>query len=258
MVSIIFWIVGSYQLLQLFKKKLQQISLQGGPGLLIITDETRNIYPEAFLGLLVIRNVYNPDQHEELDRYKLELEKGLREKYAGLDKAYLKNMEPIRTYSDYYRKFKKTYHVLLQLESIVFKNKPIPKVASLVETMFMAEMKNFYLTAGHDLNTIGLPIRLDVSKGYEKYIQISGNEKQLMHNDMMVSDSHGITSSIIYGPDKRTQIAPDTRNVLFVVYGLPGIEKSKVFQHLRDIQNYVQVISPKCKVELLKVDAEKD
>ncbi|GAF77657.1 unnamed protein product [marine sediment metagenome] len=226
--------------------------------MLIISDEIKKVYPEALLGILAIRNVCNPNQHEELDRCKLELENNLREKYAGLDKAYLKNMEPIKTYSDYYKRFKRTYHVLLQLESIVFKNKSIPKVASLVEAMFMAEIKNLLLTAGHDLDAIDLPIKLGVSSGGEKYIQISGQEKGLIHNDMMVSDLQGITSSIIYGPDKRTQIKPDTRNVLFVVYAPPGIEKSKVFQHLQDIQKYVHIITPKSEVELLKVYEGKD
>jgi len=221
--------------------------------LLIISDEIKKVYPKALLGILAIRNVCNPNQHEELDRCKLELENNLREKYAGLDKAYLKNMEPIKTFSDYYKRFKKTYHLLLQLESIVFKNKSIPKVSSLVEAMFMAELKNLLLTAGHDLDAIGLPIKLDVSNGGEKYTQISGQEKELIPNDMMVSDLQGIISSIIYGPDKRTQIKPVTRNVLFVVYAPPGIEKSKVFQHLQDIQNYVHIIAPKSEVELLKV-----
>jgi DNA/RNA-binding domain of Phe-tRNA-synthetase-like protein len=226
--------------------------------LLIISDEVKKVYPEALLGILTIRNVCNPKKHEELDRCKLELENSLRERYAGLDKTYLKNMEPIKTYNDYYKRFKKTYQVLLQLESIVFKNKSIPKVASLVEAMFMAELKNLLLTAGHDLDAIDLPIKLDVASGGEKYIQISSQEKDLIHNDMMVSDLQGITSSIIYGPDKRTQIKPDTRNVLFVVYAPPGIEKSKVFQHLQDIQNYVHIITPKSEVELLKVYEGKD
>ena len=221
--------------------------------MLIISDEIKKVYPEALLGILAIRNVCNPKKHEELDRCKLELENNLREKYAGLDKTYLKNMEPIKTYNNYYKRFNKTYHVLLQLDSIVFKNKSIPKVASLVEAMFMAELKNLLLTAGHDLDAIDLPIKLDVSSGGEKYTQINGQEKELIPNDMMVSDLQGITSSIIYGPDKRTQIKPDTRNVLFVVYAPPGIEKSRVFQHLQDIQSYVHIIAPKSEVELLKV-----
>ena len=221
--------------------------------MLIISNEIKEIYPEALLGILAIKNVCNPTKHEKLDRYKFELENNLREKYAALDRADLKNMEPIKTYNDYFKRFKKTYHVLLQLESVVFKNKSIPKIASLVEAMFMAELKNLLLTAGHDLDAIDLPIKLDVSSGGEKYTQINGQEKELIPNDMMVSDLQGITSSIIYGPDKRTQIKPDTRNVLFVVYAPPGIEKSKVFQHLQDIQKYVHIIAPGSEVELLKV-----
>jgi DNA/RNA-binding domain of Phe-tRNA-synthetase-like protein len=223
--------------------------------LIIISDKIKKIYPEALLGILVIRSVGNPNQHKELDRCKLELENNLREKYAGvgLDKTYLKNMEPIKTYSDYYKRFKKTYHVLLQLESIVFKNKSIPKVASLVEAMFMAELKNFLLTAGHNLDVVDIPIKLDVASGGEKYILLNGQEKELLSGDMMISDSQGIISSIIYGPDKRTQITPDIQNVLFTVYAPPGIEKSKVFLHLQDIQNYVHIIAPESEVELLKV-----
>ena len=75
---------------------------------------------------------------------------------------------------------------------------------------------------------------------------------------LVISDLKGIISSIIYGPDKRTRIRPNSRKVLFVVYAPPGIEKSKVFQHLQDIQNYVYIIVPESEVELLKVYEGKD
>lgn len=207
-----------------------------------------------------MKNVCNPNQHddEEFNRCKLELESNLRKKFANLDRSDLKKMEPIKTYQDYYKRFKKTYHVLLQLESIVFKSKSIPKVASLVEVMFMAELKNLLLTAGHDLEVVDMPIKLDVASGGEKYTLLNGQEKELLSGDMMISDSQGIISSIIYGPDQRTRIKPNTRKVLFTVYAPPGIEKSKVFLHLQDIQNYVHIIAPASEVELLKVYEDKD
>ena len=219
--------------------------------MLILSDKIRNIYPEASLGLLVINNVYNPDHHEKLQGCKIELEKDLRGKYLKLEKSYLKNLKPIKFYVEYYRKFKKTYHVLLQLESIVFKDKSIPSVASLVEAMFMAEMKNLLLTAGHDLDSLKLPIKSDIAKGNEKYTQITGQEKILIKDDMFVSDEQGIISSIIYGPDKRTRIKADTKNVLFVVYAPPGIDKSEVLKHLNDIQYYVNIVSPDSKTKVL-------
>ena len=100
--------------------------------MLIISDEIKKVYPEALLGILVIRNIYNPNQHEGLNQCKLDLENNLRKNFAKLDRSDLKNREPIKTYNNYYKRFKKTYQVLLQLESIVFKNKSIPSVTSKV------------------------------------------------------------------------------------------------------------------------------
>ncbi|HEC93645.1 MAG TPA: hypothetical protein ENI51_11820, partial [Candidatus Atribacteria bacterium] len=154
--------------------------------MIIISDKIKKIYPKALLGILVMKNVCNPNQHddEEFNRCKLELESNLRKKFANLDRSDLKKMEPIKTYQDYYKRFKKTYHVLLQLESIVFKSKSIPKVASLVEVMFMAELKNLLLTAGHDLEVVDMPIKLDVASGGEKYTLLNGQEKELLSGDM--------------------------------------------------------------------------
>ena len=189
--------------------------------MLIISDEIKKVYPEALLGLLAMRKVCNPNQHEGLNQGKLELENNLRKNFAQLERSDLKNMEPLKTYNDYYKRFKKTYQVLLQLESIVFKNRSIPRVATLVEVMFMAELKNLLLTAGHDLEAIDRPLKLDVSRGKEKYTLLNGQEKELIPGDMMISDLKGIISSIIYGPDQRTRIRPNTRKVLFVVYAPP-------------------------------------
>ena len=221
--------------------------------MLTISKKIKTIYPEASLGILAMKDVRNPQQHEGLDQRKLKIENNLREKFAGLTRADLKNMEPINAYRNYYKKFKKSYHILFQLESIVFKNKSIPKVAALVEAMFMAELKNLLLTAGHDLDTVDLPVKLDAASGTEKYIMLNRQEKELLPGDMFISDSGGIMSSIIYGPDLRTRINPDTQNVLFTVYAPPGVEKSKVFQHLQDIRDYVHIITPDSKVELIKV-----
>ena len=226
--------------------------------MLTISKKIKTIYPEASLGVLAMKNVSNPQQHEGLDQRKLKIENNLREKFAGLTRADLKKLEPINAYRNYYKKFKKSYHILFQLESIVFKNKSIPKVAALVEAMFMAELKNLLLTAGHDLDTVDLPVKLDAASGTEKYIMLNRQEKELLPGDMFISDSGGIMSSIIYGPDLRTRINSDTQNVLFTVYAPPGVEKSEVFQHLQDIRDYVHIITPDSKVELIKVYGCKD
>src|SRR5574341_1120319 len=221
--------------------------------MLIVSDAWQATYPGAAQGLLVMRNVANPEHHAELERRKAELEAQLRARFAGSSKAALAALPSVQPYVTYYGQFKKTYHVLLQLESVALKGKPLPRVAALVEAMFMAELKNQLLTAGHDLDALREPLQLDVAKGSEHYTLLNGKEETLKPGDMFIADAEGVTSSILYGPDYRTRITPETRNVLFTVYAPPGIDHFAVRHHLEDIQTYVGLIAPEARTELLKV-----
>lgn len=218
-----------------------------------LSNSLKTAYPDANIGILAIRNTNNPKHHPDLNREKETIEKKLRAKFADFDRAALKSLPVLRAYNDYYRQFKKTYHVQLQLESIVFKGKSIPQVAALVEAMFMAELKNQLLTAGHDLDQLERPIQGTLATGSEAYIGINGKAQTTRANDMMIIDRQGVMSSIVYGPDRRTRITPATQNALFTVYAPPGIDKSAVLAHLQDIQNYVLLITPQADVEHLEV-----
>ena len=200
-----------------------------------------------------MRNVVNPEGHAALDKRKEELENQLRSRFSDCDRAALKALPTLQAYNDYYRRYKKTYHVQLQLESVVFKGKAIPRVAALVEAMFMAELKNLLLTAGHDLEAVQMPVKLDVAQGSERYVRLNGEEQELTPGDMMIADAQGVISSVLYGPDYRTRITPETRQVLFTVYAPPGVGEQAVYDHLRDIQANVLLVAPEADVELLKV-----
>ena len=216
-----------------------------------ISEAWRESYPGAAVGVLAMRDVSNPVSHAAMDRVKEELEEQIRARFASKDET--RAQDRLQAYRAYYKRFKKTYHVQLQLESIAFKNKSIPSVAALVEAMFVAELKNMLLTAGHDLDVVEPPVTLDVAQGHERYVRINGQEQQLKAGDMFIADSQGVLSSVIYGPDRRTRILPETRSVLFTVYAPPGIAEEAVRQHLRDMEGYVRLIAPQAETELLQV-----
>ena len=223
--------------------------------MLEVTPAWKSAFPDAYMGILAMRDVTHPAQHPELEKRRAELEEQLRSQFSGQDRAALASHPVLQAYNVYYRRFKKTYHVQLQLESIVWKGRSIPSASSLVEAMFMAEMKNMLLTAGHDLDVLRLHLTLDVSKGTERYMLMRGEEQVLKPDDMFISDQDGVISSIIYGPDRRTQITADTHNVVFTVYAPAGIDEQAVKGHLEDIQDYVRVPSPQAQVELLTIYA---
>jgi DNA/RNA-binding domain of Phe-tRNA-synthetase-like protein len=210
-------------------------------------------YPGAVVGVLAMRGVENPQRHPRLDQKKAELEDALRSQFASDDRKSLRAVPVLNAYDAYYRKFGKTYHVQHQLESLLFKDRSIPSVAALVEAMFMAELKNFLLTAGHDLDSIEAPLRIDVANGSESYVRLNGEVQAMKVGDMMITDEIDVISCIIYGPDRRTRIRPTTEQVLFTVYGPPGITDEAVRQHLGDIRENVTLIAPGASVDVIQV-----
>jgi DNA/RNA-binding domain of Phe-tRNA-synthetase-like protein len=218
-----------------------------------VTAAWKSTYPEAQAGVLVMRAVSNPAHDPALEAQKATLEEQLRAQFSGQDRAAIASHPILGAYAEYYRQFKKTYHIQLQLESIVLKGKSIPSVAALVEAMFMAEMKDLLLTAGHDLDTLRLPLTLDVATGNETYTLLQGEEQILKPGDMMIRDQVGVISSILYGPDQRTQITPETSNVIFTVYAPAGIKEESVIEHLQHIKENVIIFAPQAQVESLSV-----
>ena len=221
----------------------------------IVSESWKEAYPGAAVGILAMGHVANPKNHPTLDRQKEQLENELRSRFGSLDRAALKALPVIQAYNSYYKRFKKTYHVLLQLESVVHRGKSIPRVAALVEVMFMAELKNLLLTAGHDLEVLKPPVRIDVADGSENYTRINGQEQTPQPMDMFIADTQGIISTVLYGPDRRTQITSKTSRAFFTVYAPPGIGQEPVEEHLRDIRTNVLLITPQAEVELMEVYA---
>ena len=220
---------------------------------LVVSDAWKASYPGAWAGVLAMRDVANPVHHPALQERKEALEREIRDRYAGFDRVQLRALPVLQAYTAFYRRFRKTYHVQLQLESVAFKGKSIPSVAALVETMFVAELQDLLLTSGHDLQAVQLPIRIDVADGSERLIRMNGQEQQLKAGDMLIADQEAILSSVIYGPDRRTQITSETQQVLFTTYAPAGIERETVRQHLEGIRDNVQLVSPDAEALLIKV-----
>ncbi len=223
---------------------------------LSVSRSWRAAYPGAVAGIMALKNAANPKKSDMLESKKRGMENLLRSQFSK--KSELAALPIIQAYATYYKAFRKNYHVLFQLESIALKGKSIPSVVPLVEAMFIAELKNRLLTAGHDLNALELPVTLDISKGHEQFTMLNGKEQSLKPGDMMMTDNQGIISCVIYGPDRRTRITQETKNPLFVVYAPPGVGEGQVVRHLQDIKEYIELFSPEVYVDSFETFVAQD
>jgi DNA/RNA-binding domain of Phe-tRNA-synthetase-like protein len=112
------------------------------------TDEWRSAHRGAVIGLLELSGVENIHSSIQLDNQKRETEARLRERYNGFTRQDFLSLPVISAYDQYYKRFNKTYHVQLQVESIVLKGKSLPNVSPLVDSNFIAEVDTLVLNSG--------------------------------------------------------------------------------------------------------------
>ena len=215
--------------------------------MLLVSEEWKQAFPGAGVGMMALSGVVNPDCCTALEQRKRAVEEEIRTRFPT--RQVVAEFEPVQAYNAYYKRFGQTYHVQRQLESVGFKGKSLPAVAALVEAMFMAELKNGLLTAGHDLQSLRQPLTLQGATGEEEYVLINGKKQNTKTGDMLIADADGVLSSIVHGPDYRTRITADTSQALFVVYAPVGISRTAVEKHFDDIFSFVRLVAPAAKIE---------
>lgn len=215
----------------------------GSPLAVTATAEWRAAHPGGIIGVLEVTDVRTPASSPELDRCKRDVERMLGEKYAGRSRAELVELPVMADYVRYYKRFDKTYHVQLQLESIVNKGKGFPNVNPLVDANFLAELDTLILTAGHDVEKLQQPITIDVSREGDAMTQMNGATKPIRSGDMVMRDGGGISCTIIYGQDNRSPISATTSHALYVAYAPGPVPLAAVSAQLRKIAEYIHVFA---------------
>jgi DNA/RNA-binding domain of Phe-tRNA-synthetase-like protein len=212
------------------------------------TDAWKEAHPNGKIGLLEISGVDNTQSTPVLDWEKRAIEERLREKYADFSRNDFLELPAMAAYHRYYRKFGYTYHVLLQLESVVFKGKSLPNVSPLVDANFAAELETLILTAGHDVAQLEAPVVIGVARRGDQITQMSGNQKKVPAGDMLMKDAGGVSCTILRGQDNRSPISEATTHVLYVSYAPEGITEAQVQAQLDMMEKHVRMFAPECKV----------
>ncbi|MGE5249211.1 MAG: hypothetical protein ACM3QS_03265 [Bacteroidota bacterium] len=213
------------------------------------TELWRAKHPGAVIGLLEVSGVDNTRAYAPLDSRKREIEARLRERYRGFVRRDFLALPVMSAYERYYKRFDKTYHVLLQLESIVLKGRNLPNVSPLVDANFMAEVDTLVLTAGHDAARLQEPVSIDAARSGDEMIQMNGAPKAMLAGDMVMRDAAGLSCSILYGQDNRSPISAATTHALYVAYAPAGVPANAVEAQLEAIEANIRLFSPEMVVE---------
>ncbi len=217
------------------------------------TTRWQQTFPGGCVGLLEVSGVDQTAAPDRLVNDKQALAAALRERYGALSRADILTDPVMAAYAAYYKQFKKTYHVLLQLESIAHKDRSLPTVTPLVDISFMTELETGILTAGHDVARLQQPVGIDATDGTEGFTQMNGHSRTLRLGDMAMTDAAGVICTIIYGQDNRSPITSETTAALYVAYAPVGIGRERVQTHLARLATTVQMVDPGAVIDQMTV-----
>ena len=79
--------------------------------MIIKSDKWISELPYAYIGILSITDAPNQSDHPDIISAQEDLEIELKELFGSLDRKSLRELPVFKSYDDFYRSFKKTYHV---------------------------------------------------------------------------------------------------------------------------------------------------
>ena len=147
-------------------------------------------------------------------------------------------------YFRFFRKFKKTYPVMMQFESVLFKGRSFPDFNPVVEVAFLMEIVTRALSGAHDMDQISGTVELYSATEKEEFLGLRGTPFHTYPGDFCGRDEQGIIFSLIAGADARTCARLESRHVLYPIFGTPDLPVSRIENAMETLIRYVKVLSP--------------
>jgi DNA/RNA-binding domain of Phe-tRNA-synthetase-like protein len=215
---------------------------------LTYTPEFAAAYEGCYVGALSVRFEAPPPFTDALERELAARGSSLSERYGSYSRAELKALPVIADYVKHFKRFKKSYHVLLQLASAA-EGKPLPRVSPLVSIMLASELQTFVLSSGHDLEVVSTPLTFDTGSSGREIELLGGRTQSLKDGDITLRDGETTLAAVVYGQSRHGMLKDESTTAAFVAYGVPGIEEAALRSHLEDMAEMVRLCGGNPQVE---------
>jgi DNA/RNA-binding domain of Phe-tRNA-synthetase-like protein len=126
----------------------------------------------------------------------------------------------------------------------IAQGKSLYSVNSAVDAYNLAILESGVGLGGYDLDTLMLPVDLRLAQKNET-IDVLGDEvgssRKIDAGEIVYADRHGpICLDLNYRDAKRSAITANTKNILLIADGAPGLSKEQLFNALRNAGALIQ------------------
>jgi len=151
-------------------------------------------------------------------------------------------------YFRYFRKFKKTYPIMMQVESFLLKGRPFPEGRYINAVAFLTELRTRGLMGTHDAEQVKGDILFYQETEKASFLSIHGGEAHSYPGDITGKDDEGIIISMIAGADSRTCLSENSRHVLYLAFGTPGMTTAALDDYLDHAAGYAKTLAPSAEI----------
>jgi len=103
----------------------------------------------------------------------------------------------------------------------------LPGGSSLVKALLLSEMGTGLLMGAQDAAPIRGPLVCDLAEEGETFRGMRA-EVLCRKGEIVLRDSEGIIATLFQGPDRRTRLNKDTKDIVFFVFSVPGMGATDV------------------------------
>lgn len=117
--------------------------------------------------------------------------------------------------------------------------KETPRGSGLVQALLLLEMSTGLLMGAQDAAAIKGELLCDVATQGETFRGMR-NEVQCQEGELVLRDSESIIAALFQGPDHRTRLKKETKDVVFFVFSVPGITVNEVQEGIEAVRALFQ------------------
>ena len=190
-----------------------------------IDGQLKTRFPDLTILTCNVKGVEVEKQNVELEKFKEEIIKQVREKY---DLASVKNLPTFRAYRDFFWRVgidpTKNRPAAEALIRRILGGRTIPRINTLVDAYNLASVKTEIALAAFDANKLKGNLLMRFAEKGEKFLGIGMKKPMLLQGgEIVVSDSEKLVAIYPYRDADSTKITEKTKNVMLLVCGVPGI-----------------------------------
>lgn len=198
-------------------------------------------FPELMVLTCEVRGVRVERRSVGLEKFKGELLEEVRKRY---DLESLKGLPVFRAYRDFFWRVgvdpTKNRPAAEALIRRVLGGRSIPRINTLVDAYNLASIKTEIALAAFDADRLEGGLFMRFAEKGEEFLGI-GMEKPLVlrGGEIVVSDGEKLVATYPYRDADDTKITEETRNVVLLVCGVPGIGEERLQEAARVALEYV-------------------